>query len=200
MKTGMELGKETVRDPTMTTVKQKTLRLQGCSHFRQRVVCATLAGRAIRINDIRKDEEYPGIKDFEASFLRLVDQLTNGSNIEVNETGTNLRYKPGFVVGGRIQHDCGTARSIGWFLEGILPLCPFAKKPINIQFKGITNDDTDLSVDLLRTVTLPSLKHFGLNEGLSLKVKRRGAPPLGGGEVIFTCPIVRFVLPVLYSL
>jgi len=26
-------------------------------------------------------------KDFEASFIRLLDKLTNGSRIEVNETG-----------------------------------------------------------------------------------------------------------------
>lgn len=27
------------------------------------------------------------LKDFEASFIRLLDKLTNGSRIEVNETG-----------------------------------------------------------------------------------------------------------------
>lgn len=31
---------------------------------------------------------------------------------------------------------------------------------------------------------------FGVNEGLDLKILKRGSPPLGGGEVSFSCPVV----------
>ena len=65
-------------------------------------------------------------------------------------------------------------------------------------------------VDLIRTVTLPHLEPFGITDGLelkvrrpftharahayaSLKIKKRGSPPLGGGEVLFVCPIVKQV-------
>lgn len=65
-------------------------------------------------------------------------------------------------------------------------------------------------VDLIRTVTLPHLEPFGITDGLELKVcepfaharayayvrlkiKKRGSPPLGGGEVLFLCPIVKQV-------
>ena len=99
--------------------------------------------------------------DFEASFLRLIDKLTNGSKIVINETGTSLRYKPGFISGGAIEHDCASSRSIGWYIEGILQLAPFAKKPIRAVFHGVTNDNTDFGVDTLRTVTLPLLKVGG---------------------------------------
>jgi RNA 3'-terminal phosphate cyclase-like protein len=64
--------------------------------------------------------------------------------------------------------------------------------------------------DLIRTVTLPHLEPFGITDGLELKVrgpfaharahayafpkiKKRGSPPLGGGEVLFLCPIVKQV-------
>jgi RNA 3'-terminal phosphate cyclase-like protein len=171
------------------------LKFRGCAHFRQRVVCATLTGRAIYVCDIRKDDDAPGLRDFEASFLRLVEKMTNGCSIEVNETGTGFKYRPGILVGGRSQHDCGTSRAMGWFIEGILPLCPFAKNPVDVTFTGITNDDVDLGVDTLRSVTLPLLKHFGLPD-LTLKIKKRGAPPQGGGEVQFGCPIVRELNPI----
>jgi RNA 3'-terminal phosphate cyclase-like protein len=60
-------------------------------------------------------------------------------------------------------------------------------------------------VDMIRTVTLPHLHLFGITDGLELQVsfsnpvsdsadsqiKKRGAAPLGGGQVIFKCPIVR---------
>jgi RNA 3'-terminal phosphate cyclase-like protein len=67
-----------------------------------------------------------------------------------------------------------------------------------------------LKADLIRTVTLPHLEPFGISDGLELKVsdasptarsynnvcpkiKKRGSPPLGGGEVLFLCPTVKQV-------
>jgi RNA 3'-terminal phosphate cyclase-like protein len=117
--------------------------------------------------------------------------------IEINDTGTKLRYKPGMITGGAgIEHDCGKTRGIGWFLEGLLCLVPFAKVPVAIQLKGLTNEETGLSVDYLRTVTLPLLKHFGLSEGLELRVVKRGARPGGGGEVVFRAPVVKALKPI----
>ena len=179
------------------TAAGDVLRFRGCKQFRQRLVFATLAGRRLRIDGIRdKDAESPGMRDYEASFLRLIDKLTNGCRIEINDTGTSLRYTPGVIVGGAIEHDCGVGRAVGWFVEGVIPLLPFAKKPTTAAFSGITNDDADMTVDMLRTVTLPSLSHFGIGDGLSLTVKRRGAPPSGGGLAVLTCPVVRELTPV----
>lgn len=129
-----------------------------------------------------------------------------------------------------------TCRSIGYYLEGLVCLAPFAKKPFNVTLSGITNDERDISVrgpaclellglgltrsaqvDMFRTVTLPLLTHFGIEEDLELKVhctlvaeghtgrhlmlasmvqiNRRGAPPKGGGEILFRCPVVRSLKP-----
>lgn len=55
---------------------------------------------------------------------------------------------------------------------------------------------------MIRTVTLPHLHLFGITDGLELqvgfhhgradeKIKKRGAAPLGGGQAIFKCPVVR---------
>ncbi|KAF0687225.1 Aste57867_20987 [Aphanomyces stellatus] len=184
-------GSESAGNSATFSSSGGTLKFQGCAHFRQRLICATLSGRRIRIDNIRGDSEEPGITEFEANFLRLLDNVTNGSQIEINETGTVLKYTPGFIVGGTIEHDCGTKRAIGWFLEALVALAPFAKRPLVATLKGITNDDVDVSVDFFKAVTLPLIKHFGLEEGLDFKVKKRGAPPLGGGEVIFRCPNVR---------
>ena len=126
----------------MEAGKQKRLQFRGCGQFRQRIVSATLSGRPIRIDAIRGDDEQPGVRDFEASFLRLVDKMTNGTKIEVNETGTRIAYTPGFVTGGKIEHQCANTRAIGWYLEGILPMCAFAKMPVFIRF----TEQTDMVV------------------------------------------------------
>lgn len=51
---------------------------------------------------------------------------------------------------------------------------------------------------MIRTVTLPHLHLFGITEGLELQIKKRGAAPLGGGQVIFKCPIVRNLKTIQY--
>jgi RNA 3'-terminal phosphate cyclase-like protein len=54
--------------------------------------------------------------------------------------GTGLKYKPGTIMGGRINqpYDCGVSRSIGYFLEPLIVLCLFAKEPLTITLKGCT--------------------------------------------------------------
>lgn len=66
--------------------------------------------------------------------------------------GTKLKYKPGIVMGGRhILHDCGVSRSIGYFLEPLILLGLFAKKPLTIRLKGtISLGPLDCSVFLFR--------------------------------------------------
>ena len=67
------------------------LRFRGSGHFRQRLACATLSGRTIRIDDIRARDENPGLRDYEASLLRLLEKITNGCVVEINETGAAVR-------------------------------------------------------------------------------------------------------------
>lgn len=51
--------------------------------------------------------------------------------------GTKLKYKPGIVVGGKnLVHDCGVSRAIGYFLEPLIVLSLFGKKPTLIRLKG----------------------------------------------------------------
>lgn len=63
------------------------LRFRGCQQFRQRLLLSTLSGKAIRIDDIRANDQSPGLRDYEASLLRLLEKLTNGCLVEINETG-----------------------------------------------------------------------------------------------------------------
>lgn len=63
------------------------LRFSGAQHLRQRLVCATLSGRPIRIDDIRAADQEPGLNAAEASLLRLIEKISNGCSIEINETG-----------------------------------------------------------------------------------------------------------------
>jgi len=197
--------------------KSQTLRFHdGAVQFRQRIIVSLLSHKTLLIRNIRaKDVDNPGLKEYEASFLRLIDQITNGSQIEINSTGTQLRFKPGGLMGGDITHDCPDSRSIGWFLEGILPLAPFGKEPLEIEFSGITDGlcEIDPSVDYWKRSTEQLFEAFGIgadadrDEQPSIEIVQRAAAPTTSaenapsamannntvytGRVRFVCPIVK---------
>lgn len=75
---------------------------------------------------------------FEVNLVGLLEKLSNGMKVKFNETGTNLRYDPGMLIGGNLVHECNIERGIGYYLEAVMILAPFCKNPVNIKFKGIT--------------------------------------------------------------
>lgn len=64
--------------------------------------------------------------------------------------GTMLFYKPGLLAGGVLEHICNPQRSIGYYLEAVILLGPFCKKPIRLNLKGVTNDKFDPTVCTVR--------------------------------------------------
>ncbi|KAJ1967972.1 hypothetical protein H4R35_001591 [Dimargaris xerosporica] len=176
------------------------VKFEGHGSLRQRLVMATLGNKILRVDKIRPASDTPGLKDYEASFLRLLEKLTNGSVLEISYTGTSIAYKPGTLMGGKVRHECPTSRSVGYFLEAVLALAPFCKQPLALTLTGVTANNIDLSVDTIRTVTLMHLRHFGVEaDGIELKVVKRGSMPNGGGEVFFRCPVVNSLTPVMLT-
>ncbi|XP_015119693.1 probable RNA 3'-terminal phosphate cyclase-like protein [Diachasma alloeum] len=170
--------------------KNNVLTYEGCNYLKYRLLLSTLSGKPVRIEDIRTNHDDPGLKEYEVNLIRLLDRLTNGTRVELNETGTSLFYSPGLLVGGELEHDCSLQRGIGYYLEAVMALAPFCKKPVDIKLRGITNNTLDPSVDRIKTTGLSVLKRFVIGEqDIELIIKKRGAAPLGGGEVLFKCPI-----------
>uniref|UniRef100_T1IWQ7 F5/8 type C domain-containing protein n=1 Tax=Strigamia maritima TaxID=126957 RepID=T1IWQ7_STRMM len=169
---------------------------EGCNMLRTRLVLAVLSGKSVKIRKIRFKDDNPGLREFEASFLRILDEITNGSRIEISETGTALYFQPGLLHGGRIELDCNPQRSLGYYLEPLICLAPFCKNAVEARLKGVTNDETDPSVDVIKFSTMSILKQFlGTDEHLELKIISRGVKPTGGGEIVFRCPTRKQLRP-----
>ncbi|XP_034707506.1 probable RNA 3'-terminal phosphate cyclase-like protein [Vitis riparia] len=173
--------------------KATYMKLKGSQNLRLRLLLATLSATPVLIDDIRHEDTWPGLRPYEVSLLRLFEKICDDCVVEINETGTKLKYKPGIIMGGKnLVHDCGVGRSIGYFLEPLIVLGLFGKKPLSITLKGITNDSKDPSVDTFQSTTLSILKRFGVpSEGLKLTIRNRAPPPHGGGEVELKIPIVQ---------
>ncbi|XP_028176621.1 probable RNA 3'-terminal phosphate cyclase-like protein [Ostrinia furnacalis] len=181
-------------------LENDVLTYKGSNFFRQRLLLATLSGRAVKIDEIRSTHDDPGLKEYEVNLIRLLDKVTNGTRVELSETGTSLYFQPGILIGGQVTHNCCPQRGIGYYLEILLALGPFCKEPLNAVLQGVTHSNLDVSVDKIKTAALPILLKFILvDDGLELKVVRRGAPPLGGGEVVFKCPVRRHLRPLQWT-
>jgi len=194
-------------DRTDAMSSSRFILMKGATMFRMRLVCSLLSGKAIRIDDIRPHDARPGLRDYEVSFLRLLDRISSGTAVKISPTGTSVKFTPGVILGGAdIEHECPPTRAIGYFVEPLLALAPFGKAALSIRLSGcVTNMDSDLSADIIRAVTIPLLRHFGMgavdlggfrSAAPELKIVKRGAPPSGGGVVQLTCPIVKTLEPV----
>ncbi|KAH3665542.1 hypothetical protein OGAPHI_003728 [Ogataea philodendri] len=162
--------------------RTKLITFQGHENFRLRLVLATLSGKGIKIEKIRSDDLNPGLKDYEISFLRLLENVTNGSIIEISYTGTTVTYRPGIIIGGSLTHQCPEGTACGYFIEPMLYLAPFSKKKFSIVFKGLTASKNDAGVEFIKWGLIPVMEKFGVRE-VELHILKRGSPPLGGGEV-----------------
>ncbi|KKY25137.1 putative rna-3phosphate cyclase family protein [Phaeomoniella chlamydospora] len=183
---------------------QPLLQFTGHKYFTQRLVLSTLTGRAIRISQIRSSSATnPGLAPHEISFLRLLEAITNGSQIEISYTGTVLVYRPGLITGsapgsgakgGVIRHEISgsCSRGVSYFLIPLCMLSPFSKAQVNVLFAGpgvITSSTQtgDVSVDTVRTAILPLYAKFGIERNIELRILQRsnsGPRGVGGaGEV-----------------
>lgn len=173
-----------------------TLKFMGSNCLRQRITLAQLTGKAILIEEIRPDE---GLNEHEENLLQLIEKITSGSKINISKDKSRLQFHPGTIVGGQITHNCHNDRSITYYLEVLLHLAAFTKSPFEITLNGVTNDQIDPNIDALKASAIPLMKRFfGDVEGtkLDIKVNSRGFKPDGGGQVLFTCPVIRQLQPI----
>ncbi|KAJ5114549.1 hypothetical protein NUU61_000308 [Penicillium alfredii] len=183
---------------------QPPLRFTSHHNLVYRLVVSTLTGRTVQISQIRSSSPTnPGLAPHEISFLRLLDAVTNGSQMEISYTGTILVYKPGLITGstagsgasgGVITHELPAScnRGLSYYLIPLCLLAPFSKAPLKVLFTGpgvITSATPtgDMSVDSVRTAILPLYNQFGIFNNIELRILRRSNPGPngkgGGGEV-----------------
>ena len=61
-------------------------------------ILTSLSGKPVKISEIRTDELNPGITEYEMRLFKLIEIITNGSLIDINVTGTQVRFTPGIIT------------------------------------------------------------------------------------------------------
>ncbi|KAI6220393.1 putative RNA 3'-terminal phosphate cyclase-like protein [Aphelenchoides fujianensis] len=159
------------------------LRFEGCNFFRQRICFSLLSGRPVTVVHIRSMDEDPGVKEHETRLLDLLVEITNGTNVVINKTGTQVRFEPGMLNGGAVEFDCGNSRCLSYFLEPLVLLAPFCGRPLDVKLRGVTNHHRELSVDAIRACWLPVFNKFILDDEAPVVKKLRPVKRLNPGKV-----------------
>ena len=171
---------------------------QGSNLFRLKIAYSFLLNRPIRISNIRADSTNPGMTPYEISFLKLVSEISNGTKIHINETGTGLTLIPGTITnqyGSEFSFDCDKSRCITYYAEGILPISLYGKESLHIILNGITNNSLDNSVDSFKMSTCVLLQKLVIGDTVEFKILKRGVLPNGEGSVSFKIPIITGLAP-----
>lgn len=95
--------------------------------------------------------------DYEVSLLKLIDQITNGTKVDINVTGTKVKISPGVITnayGKEIDFECSNARAVSYYLEAIIPFVIFGKVPLRLRLRGVTNNDIDLPVNIFINISV----------------------------------------------
>jgi RNA 3'-terminal phosphate cyclase (ATP) len=153
--------------------------------LRLSIALASILGEDLHLYNIRKKRRQPGLRPqhLEAvlTAAKLADAEIEGASLNSQE----IWFKPGKIVGGRIEAEIGTAGSIPMLLLTVLPICIYAEGLVQVH---VTKGGTDVrhapTINYIKRVLLPTLERTGLES--SLKIHRYGYYPKGMGESTLT--------------
>ena len=182
----------------MKAAAQGFQKIPGSNYFRLKIAYSLLLNKPIEICNIREDSITPGLTEYEISFLKLINAITNGTKFEINKTGTTVRFTPGTITnnyGDEFTFETDPSRAVTYYAEGLIPISMFGKESLNINLEGITNNDIDNSVDSFLSSTVGLLKKLVVGDSPEFKIKKRGVAPNGKGLVFFKIPIITNLAP-----
>ncbi|KER27748.1 hypothetical protein T265_05239 [Opisthorchis viverrini] len=172
----------------------------GPGNFRVKLALSLITLRPISITQIRNKSLNPGVDAAEVSLLKLIDEVSNGTEIKISDTGTTVTCKPGILVGGTFTFECCGERGLGYFIEFLLLIAPFCKQPINATLMGVTNSSIDPSPDMIKQAWFPAYRELigpSAAAALELTITKRGTAPNGGGEIVFSSKPCTGILPMM---
>lgn len=166
--------------------------------LRNAVALSALAGRPVRVENIRGARPKPGLRPQHLTAVRAVAEVSGARLMGAELGAREIEFWPGTGQarqGWRL--DVGTAGSVLLVLQSLLPALATANAPSELALVGGTDVPFAPPFDHFERVFAPALKALGVS--VTAQLLRRGFYPKGGGEVAVSVSPASSVRPLSWT-
>ena len=154
----------------------------GGSVVRLAVALSALTQKPVKVTNIRKHRDHPGLKEQHLQAVRAVKELCKGELKGDKIGSTEIEFFPKEIKAKKLNIKISTAGSVGLLLQCLMPVAFFSKNKVEINIQGGGTFGTHSPNSFyLKNILLPTIKKMGFNA--EIEIKREGFYPNGGAIV-----------------
>lgn len=149
--------------------------------LRTAVALSSITSDPVRICNIRKGRDRPGLRPQHLHGIAAAGQMCNAQYGGLKMNSTEITFNPDKIRGGTYMIDTRTAGSVTLILQALVPIAISADSPVELIVRGGTAVPFSPTIDYFRHVLCSMLRMHGLS--MEVEVRKHGFYPKGGGEV-----------------
>lgn len=157
---------------------------QGGQMFRTALALSAVSLKPVKIINIKKGREKPGLQAQHLTTLNALVKLCNAQVKGNNLHSTEVEFSPKKISGQRLTANIGTAGSTSLLLQSIMLPSLFADSPITLIITGGTDVPFSPPIQAVKHSLLSVLSK--MNARFKIEIKRHGFMPKGNGLIIFS--------------
>lgn len=151
--------------------------------LRTALTLSLITGKPFELVNIRAGRKSPGLRPQHLAAVQLAARLSDAEISPVRVGSTILRFAPGALRVGDVDHRIGTAGATGLVLQTIhLPIAMHASERVEVRIVGGTFNEHAPSFPFLEWTWARYMRELGYR--LELAMPTAGFYPKGGGELV----------------
>lgn len=149
--------------------------------IRTAVTLSSITGKAVEIENIRKNRDVPGLRPQHLTGIKILAKICNAKVDGLHVGSTTLGFFPSKISDTTLKENVGTAGSIPLILQVLIPAVAISKKNLKLSIVGGTDVAWSPTSNYTKFVLREAYSRIGIN--FSINIKKRGYYPKGGGLV-----------------
>ncbi len=149
--------------------------------IRTAIGLSAVTGKPVKIFNIRKGRQNPGLQAQHLAGIRAVAEICSGELKGASLKSTEVEFIPGKIKSGSYKFDVGTAGAVTLVLQSLMIPAIHAEKEICFEIKGGTHVAWSPTTGYFRHVFSEFLEKMGIKT--ESETLRYGYFPRGGGEI-----------------
>lgn len=149
---------------------------------RTAIAFAAITNNAVRIFNIRKGRDKPGLRPQHLHGVNAAAQICDAKIDGLDINSADVTFIPKKIKGGEYHVDTKTAGSVTLILQTLVPIAIYADSPLELVVKGGTAVPFSPTIGYFSNILCSVLRKVGIK--VEVEVKAHGFYPKGGGEVL----------------